>query len=69
MERTPDTLRLQTELAVATAEFTAALNEQFLALVSGDVDLEQFKVRIATAQEARRRAMDSLLNHIRLHGW
>ena len=69
MERKTESLRLQTEFAVATAECTAAMNEQFLALVAGDLNLEQFNPRIAKAQEMRQRAMDSLLNHIRTYGW
>jgi hypothetical protein len=69
MERHPDVLRLQTEFATATAECTAAMNEQFLALVAGDADFERFNQRVAKAQETRQRAMDRLLNHIRVHGW
>jgi hypothetical protein len=57
------------EFAVTTAECTGALNEQFLALIAGDVDLERFNWRIANAQEIRQRAMDALLKHIRMHGW
>jgi hypothetical protein len=69
MKSDPDVLRLQMEFAAATAECTAAMNEQFLALMAGDVNLERFNARIATAHEMRQRAMDSLLNHIRAHGW
>jgi hypothetical protein len=69
MERNSDVLKLQNEFAAATVECTAAMNEQFLPLVGGDADLEQFDARIAAAQEWRQHAMDSLLNHIRVHGW
>jgi hypothetical protein len=69
MERNPDVLKMQTEVAAATVECTVAMNEQFLALVAGDADLERFNARIAKAQEMRQRTMDALLNHIRAHGW
>jgi hypothetical protein len=69
MEKNPQLLRLQAEVATATAECTAAMNEQFLALVAGDRELERFSARIAKAQEIRQRAMDSFLNYIRLYGW
>ena len=69
MERKLEALRLQTEFAAATAECTAAMNEQFLALVARDANLERFNPRIAKAQEMRQRAMEALLNHIRMHGW
>jgi hypothetical protein len=65
----PEMLRLQAELAAATAECTAAMNEQFLALMAGDIDTERFNERIAKAQEKRQRAMDSLLNQIRMYGY
>jgi len=67
--REPEVLRLQTEFAAATAECTAAMNEQFLALVAGDADIERFNLRIAEAHEKRQRAMNSLLDHIRKYGW
>ena len=69
MERNSDVLRLQNDFAAATAECTAAMNEQFLALIAGDADLERFSHRIAKAHEMRGCTMEKLMNHIRTHGW
>ena len=69
MDVNAEVLRLQNQFAVANTECTAALNEQFLALIAGNENLELFNERIARAQELRQRAMDSLLNYIRLYGW
>jgi len=69
MEPKPEVLRLQNLVAAATAECTAAMNEQFLALIAGDDNPERFDQRIATAQEKRQRAMAAFLNHIRENGW
>lgn len=68
LTKQPEVLRLQNEFAIANAECTSAMNRQFLALVNGE-DIEPFNEPIAKAEEKRRRAMEALLNHIRMHGW
>jgi hypothetical protein len=69
MDRSAELLRLEKEVAAATSECTAAMNEQFLAVISDDPDVSRFNAKVAEARQKRRRAMDSLLNHIRQHGW
>jgi hypothetical protein len=69
MDRSAELLRLQKEVAAAVSECTAAMNEQFLAVIAGDPDVSHFDAKIAEAVQKRRRAMDNLLNHIRQHGW
>jgi hypothetical protein len=69
MDRDPKVLGLQKKVLAAIAECGAAMQDQFLALVAGDTDLARFDRQIAAAQEKRQRAMDALLNHIRMHGW
>ena len=69
MDRSDELLRLQKEVAAATSEFTAAMNEQFLAVILDDPDVSRFVVKVAEAGKKRKRAMDSLLNHIKEHGW
>ena len=56
-------------VAVATAECTSAMNEQFLALIANDPDLGRFDAKIALAVAKRKSAMDALLNHVSLYGW
>jgi hypothetical protein len=69
MDRSAELLRLQEEVATATSECTAAMNEQFLALIADDPEVSRFDAKVAEAGQKRRRAMDNLLNHIRQHGW
>jgi tellurite resistance protein len=69
MDRSAEMLRLQEELEAATSECTAAINEQFLAVIADDPDVSRFDAKVAEALQKRRRAMDSLLSHIRQHGW
>ncbi len=69
MARSLELVRLQEEFAAATSELTAALNEEFLALVSSNYDHEHFGVGIAEAHERRKSTMQALLAHIQIHGW
>jgi hypothetical protein len=69
MDRSAELFRLQKEVAAAMSECTAAMNEQFLAVIADDPDVSRFDAKIAEAGQKRRRAMDNLLNHIRQHGW
>lgn len=56
-------------LAVATAECTALMNEQFLALIANDPDLARFDGKIAEAILKRKLDMESLLTQIQTSGW
>ena len=58
-----------TGVAVATAECTSAMNEQFLALVANDPDMGRFDAKIAAAVCKRKLATAALLEHITLNGW
>ena len=69
MDRSAELLRLEKEVVVATAECTAALNEQFLAVLRGDPDVSSLEAKVAQAGKKRKLAMGSLINHIREHGW
>ena len=69
MDRSAELLRLEQEVVVATAECTAALNEQFLAVLRGDPDVSSLDAKVAQARKKRKLAMGSLINHIREHGW
>lgn len=69
MDRRAELLRLQKEVAAASSECTAAMNEQFLAVIADDPDVARFDARVAEAGQKRKRAMDNLLSHVRQHGW
>ncbi len=69
MDRSPEVIRLQEEFASATLGLNAILNEQFLALVSGDLDQQRFESRLAEAHERRKRTMHALLLHVEQYGW
>jgi DNA replicative helicase MCM subunit Mcm2 (Cdc46/Mcm family) len=69
MDRRAELLRLQKEVEASTAECTAAMHEQFLAVIADDPDVSRLDAKVAEAGKKRKRAMDSLLNHIRQHGW
>jgi hypothetical protein len=56
-------------LAVATAECTALMNEQFLALIAHEPDMKRFDGKIAEAILRRKAAMEALLNHVTTYGW
>ena len=69
MDRSPELVQLFAEFAAANAEVTAAMNEQFLAMMAGDKDSKRFDARIFKAGGERQRIMEALLNHINVHGW
>jgi hypothetical protein len=57
------------DLATATAECTALMNEQFAALIANDPDVARFDEKIAGAIQKRKAAMQNLLNYIQVSGW
>jgi hypothetical protein len=63
------TAALVNDLAVATTECTALMNEQFLALIANDPDIGRFDGKIGEAIERRRVVMEKLLNQIKTSGW
>ena len=63
------TAKLVAAVAVATAECTAIMNQQFVALMSHDPNGASFDVELAAAIERRKLAMSTLLNHIGANGW
>jgi hypothetical protein len=63
------TAALVNDLAVATTECTALMNEQFLALVANDPDIGRFNGKIGEAIERRRAVMEELLSQIKISGW
>jgi hypothetical protein len=56
-------------VAAATAECTALMNQQFLALIANDPDVARFTALIEQGVQKRRIAMKSLLEHIARRGW
>jgi hypothetical protein len=56
-------------VATATAECTALMNEQFLALLANDPEIARFDESIAMAILKRKRAMEGLLAHIGVNNW
>ena len=68
MEPSVERLRLQNEFAAATAEYVAAFNEQFVALMRNDGDPMRFQARIDEAEQKRKQAKDALLKHYQEHG-
>ena len=56
-------------LAVATAECTALMNEQFLALMANDPDMARFDGKIAEAILKRKLAMEALPTQVQTNGW
>ena len=63
------TAELIAAVAVATAECTALMNEQFLALIAPEADATSFDARIAEAIDRRKLAMEALLNHVKINDW
>jgi hypothetical protein len=57
------------DVKAATATCTAAMNEQFLALVANDPDIARFDAKIALAVAKRKSAMAALLKHVSTYGW
>ena len=66
---TSATAALVAAVALATAECTTAMNEQFAALMLNDPNISRFEAKIAEAGLKRKLALDALLEHIRLYGW
>ena len=62
-------IRLQNGFAEATVEFTTALNAQLLAMMQSALpDMTEIDARIVKARNARAKALQVVLDHVREHG-
>ena len=63
------TIELVHAVAVATAECTALMNEQFLALIRRNSTISHFEAKMSAANWKRELSMNNLLNYVQVFGW